>query len=121
VVWPTETAPTKEKESVVAQEAAARRGRTIETVRRQLHELIESLSARDLDKVTAFAEFVKARRASRAYQRQEAGDAPVAESDPAASPEPLVAPATDEVVVTPPSGAVDEEATPSSRKRPAAR
>lgn len=122
VVWPTETAPTKEKESIIAQEAAARRGRTIDTLRKQLHELIETLSARDLDKVTAFAEFVKARRASRAYQRHEAGDAATAESDPAASPAPLTAPVTEGVVVTPPVGETDDdEATPSSRKRPAAR
>jgi hypothetical protein len=123
VVWPTEAAPAKEKESVVAQDAAARRGRTIDALRKQLHELVETLSARDLDKVTAFAEFVKARRASRAYQRHEAGEGSTGESDPAASPEPLAAPAAEEVVVTPPPAATadDDEATPSSRKRPAAR
>ncbi len=120
VVWPTETAPTKEKESVVAQEAAARRGRTTDVQRKQLHELIETLSARDLDKVTVFAEFVKARRASRAYQRHESGEVAIAESAPAASPAPLTA--TDEALAAPPVAADDdEEATPSSRKRPAAR
>lgn len=123
VVWPTEAAPTKEKDATAAaspQEAAARRGRSIDTLRKQLHELIETLSARDLDKVTAFAEFVKARRAARGFSaRGEASEAG-AESDPVASPAPLPEPAVEPVVVAP-AAAGDEEATPSSRKRPAAR
>src|SRR3954466_11299989 len=64
VVWPTETAGKEGREAETAaapQEAAVRRGRSIDSLRKQLHELVESLSARDLDKVTAFAEFVKAR------------------------------------------------------------
>jgi hypothetical protein len=125
VVWPTD-APKEGREAEAASappDAAARRGRSIENLRKQLHELVESLSARDLDKVTAFAEFVKARRAARGFSARESGpEAGGAESDPVASPAPLVAPsvASDEVI-EPPSAAVDEEATPSSRKRPAAR
>jgi hypothetical protein len=123
VVWPTDAAPTKDKEPSMAQDVAARRSRSIDTLRKQLHELIETLSARDIDKVTAFAEFVKARRAARGFHpRHEEPEAPATESDPAASPAPLVppAPAADDAAA-PPGAPVDEEATPSSRKRPAAR
>jgi hypothetical protein len=123
VVWPTEGAPAREKdkEAPAAQEATARRSRSIEALRKQLHELVETLSVRDLDKVTAFAEFVKARRAARGFPHRDGG-AESSESDPSASSEPLVPPAltSDEAVTT--SGLpTDDEATPSSRKRPAAR
>jgi hypothetical protein len=125
VVWPTEPS-SKEKEPSIAQEVAARRSRSVDALRKQLHDLIETLSARDIDKVIAFAEFVKARRAARGFApRHEGEGASGAESDPAASPAPLAPPvdagAPNETAVTPPSAPVDEEATPSSRKRPAAR
>jgi Uncharacterised protein family (UPF0158) len=135
VVWPAEgtsasggTAkdgrPSDEK-LAVPQEAAARRGRSLDSLRKQLHDLVETLSVRDLDKVTAFAEFVKARRASRGFsQREGVSDGGSAESDPEASPAPLTPPAgevTAATVLEPPGAAADEEATPSSRKRPAAR
>ena len=125
VVWPTEApAAGKEKEKEVAspQEAAARRTRSVDSLRKQLHDLVETLSARDLDKVTAFAEFVKARRAARGFSPR--GDAPEAgpESDPAASSAPLPPPAPAAEPAPAPAAAVtDEEVTPSSRKRPAAR
>jgi Uncharacterised protein family (UPF0158) len=119
VVWPTEPIAIKEKDPLSAHDAAARRARSIEALRKQLHELVETLSARDLDKVTAFAEFVKARRASRALHRPDAPESPVVESDAAASAAPLPPPVeTTEGALQPAS---DEEATPSSRKRPAAR
>jgi len=126
VVWPSEPTPavTKDKELSVAQETAARRGRSIDVLRKQLHELIETLSSRDLDKVTAFAEFVKARRAARGFsQRESAAEGAAEGSDPAASSEPLASPQPGEeaIAAAPISTAVDDEATPSSRKRPAAR
>jgi hypothetical protein len=126
VVWPTDTPGKEGREPDTAaapQEAAARRGRSIDSLRKQLHELVESLSARDLDKVTAFAEFVKARRAARAFAPREAGpESAGQESDPAASSAPLSPPApTAEPAPVAPSAGTDEEATPSSRKRPAAR
>jgi hypothetical protein len=95
----------------------------IDTLRKQLHELVEALSARDLDKVIAFAEFVKARRAARGFGQREAGaDSAGAESDPSASSAPLTPPAPEAApVIEAPSATSDEEATPSSRKRPAAR
>jgi hypothetical protein len=123
VVWPAEPSA-KEKELGVAQEVAARRTRTADAQRKQLHELIESLSARDIDKVMAFAEFVKARRAARGFvPRHEGESAAVAESDPSASPAPLAPTAEpSDTAITPPSApADDDEVTPSSRKRPAAR
>ena len=51
-----------------------RRGRGLEQLRRQLKEITDALGGRDLEKVLIFAEFVKARRASRSYgSRDEAG------------------------------------------------
>jgi hypothetical protein len=125
VVWPTETEKAaREKDPVAAapHEAAARRSRSLDALRKQLHDLIETLGARDLDKVHTFAEFVKARRASRGFAREGTAEAGAAESDPGASDAPLTPPApAAETVLEPPPVADDEEATPSSRKRPAAR
>jgi hypothetical protein len=124
VVWPTEPEKVVREKESVPQEAAARRGRSLDTLRKQLHELIETLGARDLDKVTAFAEFVKARRAARGFAPREAGSEGTAlESDPVASSAPLTPPAepASESVIEAPLAAADDEATPSSRKRPAAR
>lgn len=50
---------------VVPDSLAARRGRGLESLRKQLKDVAESLGGRDLEKVIAFAEFVKARRAAR--------------------------------------------------------
>lgn len=130
VVWPSETSKEPKEATATSavaapQDAAARRSRSLEAQRKQLHDLIETLGARDLDKVHAFAEFVKARRASRSYgPREGSADAGALESDPVASPAPLTppAPAVTTVLEPPPPGsAADDEATPSSRKRPAAR
>ena len=124
VVWPSETKEGREKEpGVVAPEAAVRRGRNLEGQRKQLHELIETLGARDLDKVHAFAEFVKARRAARSFgAREGSGEGAGLESDPAASSAPLTPPtAAAQTVLETPTGGDEDEATPSSRKRPAAR
>jgi hypothetical protein len=44
-----------------------RKGRSAETLRKSLRELAESLGPRDLENVTAFAEFLKARRAARSF------------------------------------------------------
>src|SRR5688572_19140044 len=91
-VWPAETPPRAPEAMPISQEhLSGRRGRSAEGLRRQLREIAETLGARDLEKVTAFAEFVKARRAARTYARGEAGpesepgeaSAPVQESEPA--------------------------------------
>jgi hypothetical protein len=126
VVWPSETSKEPREKDAAApapHDAAARRSRSLEALRKQMHELIETLGARDLDKVHAFAEFVKARRASRSYgPREGASEAAALESDPTAAAAPLTppAPAAEPVLEIPGAGA-DDEATPSSRKRPAAR
>jgi hypothetical protein len=120
VVWPTDAA--KDEPAGAPQETAARRGRSLDSLRKQLHDLVETLSVRDLDKVTAFAEFVKARRAARGFSpREGSSDAASIESDPDASPAPLTPPVAEADTAVEPAVAGDEEATPSSRKRPAAR
>ncbi len=45
----------------------ARKGRSSEALRKSLREAAESLGPRDLESVTAFAEFLKARRAARSF------------------------------------------------------
>src|SRR6478609_6076837 len=128
VVWPTEPEKAaREKDNVAApQDAAARRGRSLDALRKQLHELIETLGARDLDKVTAFAEFVKARRAARGFAPRDGGAENAGlESDPVASSAPLTPPpeppSEGAIEVARTAAVSDDEATPSSRKRPAAR
>jgi hypothetical protein len=62
---PDEVEPVVEGDPITQEALAGRRGRGVEPLRRQLKELADSLGARDLDKVLAFAEFIKARRGSR--------------------------------------------------------
>jgi Uncharacterised protein family (UPF0158) len=120
VVWPTEPAKDAREKDAAAPEVA-RRARNIDTLRKQLHELVEALSARDLDKVIAFAEFVKARRAARGFTPRESVPDSI-ESDPAASAAPLLPPtSTVEAPVLEAPATAEDEVTPSSRKRPAAR
>lgn len=77
-VWaqpPAGSAPAAAEAEVTVDPTAVRRVRTAESIRRQIRDVAENLSARDLDKVLAFAEFVKARRAAHGYSRhrEEAG------------------------------------------------
>jgi len=44
-----------------------RRGKSVETLRKNLREIADALGPRDLDTLTAFAEFLKARRAARSF------------------------------------------------------
>ncbi len=71
-----------------------RRGKSVETLRKNLREIADALGPRDLDTLTAFAEFLKARRAARSFSHhlQEATDP----HDAAASPEDE-APASQEI------------------------
>jgi len=59
---PGSTADVEEPRSVTG-----RRGRSAEAIREHLRELIEGLAPRDLESVSAFAEFLKARRAARGF------------------------------------------------------
>jgi hypothetical protein len=54
-----------------------RRGKSVETLRKNLREIADALGPRDLDTLTAFAEFLKARRAARSFSHhlQEMHDA----------------------------------------------
>ena len=84
--WPTEVARPKEAQPISQDQLVGRRGRGADNLRRQLRELIETLGARDLEKVLAFAEFVKARRAARGFaQRQDGPGDAEGESDAAAA------------------------------------
>lgn len=60
--------------AVMPESLTARRGRGLELLRKQLRDVTDSLGGRDLEKVVAFAEFVKSRHATRvAGVRQENG------------------------------------------------
>jgi hypothetical protein len=115
-VWPADVPPEPAPSPDVL---SARRKSSAEALRKQLRELADTLGARDLEKVTAFAEFVKARRAARGFaHRQDVGAHP-GDPDSEAPSQPGTEAALPVTAVT--SAADDEEATPSSRKRPAAR
>jgi len=111
-VWPTDAPP---PEPVISQDVlVARRKSSAEALRKQLRDLADSLGARDLEKVTAFAEFVKARRAARGFAHRPDGGGSGSDADAVDSSPEATLPSTEKP-------ADDEEATPSSRKRPAAR
>jgi len=61
--------------------AEPRRLRSSEVFRRKLREIAEGLGSRDLEKVVAFAEFVKARRAARSFARHDQADEAPPESE----------------------------------------
>ena len=60
-------------------EAPVRRGKSVETLRKNLRDLVDALGPRDLDTLTAFAEFLKARRAARSFAHHQEGTAGHAE------------------------------------------
>ncbi|HMJ10396.1 MAG TPA: UPF0158 family protein [Polyangiaceae bacterium] len=114
-VWPVEAPapadrPTEVTTPISQEQLSGRRGRSAESLRKQLRELADALGARDLEKVTAFAEFVKARRAARTFVTRHDSQ-PGAENDDVDDRE------SQEI----PKGSDDEEPSPSSRKRTAAR
>lgn len=93
-VWNSEAPPRpKDPNAQISQDQlTGRRGRSAEALRKQLRDLAESLGSRDLEKVTAFAEFIKARRAARTYAHRHdgpSGDAELegAEGSEGAEPE----------------------------------
>jgi hypothetical protein len=71
--WTPETEAARPAVPISQEALGGRRGRTLDTLRKQLEEATEGLGARDLEKVLTFAEFVRARRASRGFPRQESG------------------------------------------------
>jgi hypothetical protein len=68
VGWAPERAGrAREQLSISQEQLSGRRSRSADALRRQLREVAENLGARDLEKVVAFAEFVKARRAAKSF------------------------------------------------------
>lgn len=57
----------KETPPISQEQLSGRRGRSADALKKQLRELMDALGVRDLEKVVAFAEFVKARRAARTF------------------------------------------------------
>jgi len=111
--WASE--PRKEVQPISQDLLSGRRSRSAELLRKQLKEIAETLSARDLEKVTTFAEFVKARRAARTFaHRFEGASADEGEGEGEGESEVGLAPAPN------PAAQQDDE-TPSSRRRTAAR
>jgi hypothetical protein len=119
VTWNPEQQPRPREPQPISQEQlTARRSRSADLLRKQLRELAESLGARDLEKVTAFAEFVKARRAARVFSHRHDSTSPENEGEGESEAEgegPLAAEEPSS-----PDAASEEESTPSSRKRAAA-
>ena len=71
-VWVPEPAP-KEGEKEAPQPPqreetrTERRGKSVDTLRKNLRDIVDALGPRDLDTLTAFAEFLKTRRAARGF------------------------------------------------------
>jgi hypothetical protein len=114
-VWPTD-APPPEPILPTPDVLSARRKSSADALRKQLRDLADTLGARDLEKVTAFAEFVKARRAARGFAHRADGANNAPDSDVPSQPGTEAA-----LQIADKPSEEDEEATPSSRKRPAAR
>jgi hypothetical protein len=116
-VWRAEAAPTNDRATPISQEQiSGRRSRSADALRKLLDTVAESLGARDLEKVVAFAEFVKARRSARGFSaRHDAATAPAADAAVEAAPaEARSSPAAAAPVA-------EEPPSPSSRKRTASR
>jgi hypothetical protein len=112
--WNAEQPRPREPLPISQEQLSARRSRSAELLRKQLRELADTLGARDLEKVTAFAEFIKARRAARVFaHRHDASGNPEGEGGEGEAN----LSGDDSSDVDPAS---DEEPTPSSRKRAAA-
>lgn len=72
---PEEPEPVEPQPTTTESSAVCRRARGSDQLRRQLKEVTDSLGGRDLEKVLAFAEFVKARRVARGHHgRDESRD-----------------------------------------------
>jgi hypothetical protein len=65
----------------------ARRGKSAESLRKNLRDIADALGPRDLDTLTAFAEFLKARRAARSFAHHYPQDQPTGEEEAPASQE----------------------------------
>ncbi|HVK68812.1 MAG TPA: UPF0158 family protein [Polyangium sp.] len=67
-----------------------RRGKSVETLRKNLRDIADALGPRDLDTLTAFAEFLKARRAARSFAHHYEGSHAHTEEEPAPASQEIV-------------------------------
>ena len=93
--------PGMESQPISQEQLSGRRGRSSDSLRKQLREIADTLGSRDLEKVTAFAEFVKARRAARSFTHRHDTSSGETKSSPESSKKD------------------DDEPTPSSSRRTA--
>jgi len=115
VNWtPAEPSRPREPLPISQEQLTARRSRSADALRKQLRELCDTLGARDLEKVSAFAEFVKARRAARGFSHRHEPGSGGAMDDSEHGMD-----ASDSDSDSDDSGS-DEEPSPSSRQRAAA-
>jgi hypothetical protein len=63
-----------------SEHGGVRRNKSSEILRKQLSDLAETMVGRDLEKVVAFAEFLKARRAARSFSQRSDSTPPAAPS-----------------------------------------
>jgi hypothetical protein len=97
-------------EPAAASQPGQRRGRSAESLRRQLRDLIETLGPRDLDILAAFGEFVRARRAAAVAPRASQTEATESDEGRKSIPEAEV---SRPKKAKPPK---DDDASPSSSK-----
>lgn len=67
-----------------------RRGKSVETLRKNLRDIADALGPRDLDTLTAFAEFLKARRAARSFSHHYEHALPHADEESAPASQEIV-------------------------------
>lgn len=67
-----------------------RRGKSVETLRKNLRDIADALGPRDLDTLTSFAEFLKARRAARSFSHHYEHAMPHIEEEPAPASQEIV-------------------------------
>jgi hypothetical protein len=82
--------PREARGEEVAPPRDLRRGKSVETLRKNLRDIADALGPRDLDTLTAFAEFLKARRAARSFSHHYEHSMPHADEE--------AAPASQEIV-----------------------
>lgn len=101
-VWVPEIAPSKPEAAPSSPEVVrepreeapppreVRRGKSVETLRKNLRDIADALGPRDLDTLTAFAEFLKARRAARSFSHHYEHTLPHLDEEPAPASQEIV-------------------------------
>ena len=68
-VWVAEATP--QPPEAATEQREGRRGKSAESLRKSLRDIADALGPRDLDTLVSFAEFLKARRAARAFSHHQ--------------------------------------------------